>query len=247
MKIIILFFVVFSFIANKIHSQDFICQTPSPEGVPLEIAKIPPLENFNFQNWEWVDIGIAFHIVRKSNGDDGLDISLINAILNRLNNSFHMAKIRFFSHTIKFIDSDHFYYNTINDEIEDILCSSYNVPNVINVYFGSRFPNKSTFTEDIMRILRDRGISMRYYQGILIKNSNANNSTIVHEFGHYFNLFHTFEEVWGMDCPETGDCNNQGDLICDTYPEPAKHGGFNFNDNCNYIGESRASKFPCTG
>ena len=47
------------------------------------------------------------------------------------------------------------------------------------------------------------------------------NSTIVHELGHAFSIYHTFEggaSSPGGACPPTGNCATTGDRICDTDP-----------------------------
>lgn len=44
-------------------------------------------------------------------------------------------------------------------------------------------------------------------------------STLTHELGHGFNLFHTFEgDNDGADCPPDNDCTQDGDRVCDTPP-----------------------------
>ena len=40
--------------------------------------------------------------------------------------------------------------------------------------------------------------------------------TATHEIGHYLGLYHTFQD----GCPDGEPCREQGDLICDTPPEP---------------------------
>ncbi|GAA4452733.1 M43 family zinc metalloprotease [Rurimicrobium arvi] len=43
--------------------------------------------------------------------------------------------------------------------------------------------------------------------------------TVAHEFGHAFNLYHTFEGDGGTaTCPVNTDCTADGDLVCDTEP-----------------------------
>lgn len=65
--------------------------------------------------------------------------------------------------------------------------------------------------------------------GIVLQASviDGFNKTVVHELGHYFNLFHVFEdEDWQTECSENNDCSTEGDMICDT--EPCV-----FTTNCN--------------
>ena len=44
---------------------------------------------------------------------------------------------------------------------------------------------------------------------------------VAHEFGHFFGLYHTFEEsLFGKDSFDPDQCATTGDLICDTAPDP---------------------------
>lgn len=43
--------------------------------------------------------------------------------------------------------------------------------------------------------------------------------TMTHELGHAMNVYHTFEgDGTGSTCPGNANCNNDGDLVCDTPP-----------------------------
>jgi hypothetical protein len=53
---------------------------------------------------------------------------------------------------------------------------------------------------------------------------------IVHEFGHYFGLYHTAETQFGLEKVDGSNCNSAGDLICDTPADP----GELFNVYVNY-------------
>ncbi|WP_462252129.1 M43 family zinc metalloprotease [Ferruginibacter sp.] len=44
----------------------------------------------------------------------------------------------------------------------------------------------------------------------------ANNFNFYHEMGHCLGLLHTFETSGGTECPDGSNCNNSGDLVCDT-------------------------------
>ncbi|MEM9918692.1 MAG: M43 family zinc metalloprotease [Bacteroidota bacterium] len=53
--------------------------------------------------------------------------------------------------------------------------------------------------------------------GYTMESGRTQNETLIHEMGHYLNLYHTFQ---GDDsgCPSDSDCNTDGDLCCDTDP-----------------------------
>jgi len=67
------------------------------------------------------------------------------------------------------------------------------------------------------------GIVMRY-DAI---GASGNSGVIVHEAGHYLNLFHTFEGGNTTTCPPNGDCAQDGDKVCDTPPHKLVYGGCN--------------------
>ncbi len=67
----------------------------------------------------------------------------------------------------------------------------------------------------------------------LILSESANNivldkffidddKTIVHEFGHYFGLFHTFDTEFGKEKVSGENCATAGDRICDTPADPGE-------------------------
>ncbi len=56
-------------------------------------------------------------------------------------------------------------------------------------------------------------------------SSSDNSKVLIHEVGHYLNLFHTFN----MGCTNY-DCRFQGDFVCDTPPDALSNGSF-----CNAI------------
>lgn len=55
-------------------------------------------------------------------------------------------------------------------------------------------------------------------------NSPANDIVLIHEIGHYLNLYHTFEG----GC-SNNNCELEGDRVCDTPPDQAKHTGCLYN------------------
>jgi len=54
-----------------------------------------------------------------------------------------------------------------------------------------------------------------------ITKTDVIDSPLNHEFGHFFGLYHTFEEnQFGKDDFSTENCASAGDGICDTPPDP---------------------------
>ncbi len=72
---------------------------------------------------------------------------------------------------------------------------------------------------------------------ILASQMKADNETLGHELGHYFNLYHTFEgDGDGSVCPIDNDCTLDGDRVCDT--DPIQRSSF----SCRVDEDN-----PCTG
>jgi len=55
-------------------------------------------------------------------------------------------------------------------------------------------------------------------------------TTVVHEMGHFFGLFHTFETDFGVENISQDNCATAGDLICDTEADPQG----SVDDECTY-------------
>ncbi|MDH6251240.1 hypothetical protein M2347_000967 [Chryseobacterium sp. H1D6B] len=56
---------------------------------------------------------------------------------------------------------------------------------------------------------------------------NLNDTTLTHELGHAFGLYHTFQGISANSqttCPVNNDCTTDGDRICDTSPSRSMYG-----------------------
>lgn len=72
--------------AGNTHAQTSPCGTVITSSMPLSLAKGAAYVDLNAV--DFVDIGVAVHIVRNSNGTGGLSPSLIDGIIANLNASF---------------------------------------------------------------------------------------------------------------------------------------------------------------
>jgi hypothetical protein len=54
---------------------------------------------------------------------------------------------------------------------------------------------------------------------VVASQAKTGTTTISHEFGHAYGLYHTFQgDASGTACPPTDSCAYKGDLVCDTEP-----------------------------
>lgn len=185
------------------------------------------------RGFEFWYIPVAMHVVRRSNGSGALAESRLSAALNDLNAEYSAGGMVFYrSGPTRFIDSDAFFSN-INTTAEiDALRQTDVIPGTVNMYFTENLANEdgglcgiSSFTTSSV-------------QGIVMANSctglSSNHSTVPHEVGHFFDLFHTHETAFGAECVDGSNCTVAGDLLCDTPADPVLTG--KVNSSCAYTG-----------
>lgn len=171
-----------------------------------------------------VTYAIQLHIVRRDDGTGGIDVADVrDEISNWVNPYFAAVDIAFVEcNPEQYINSTTWF--TLGDGSEDpdvagdAMAAANNVSNLVNVYFvddpdgacgWSRFP---------------WDLPADY---VVIANGCATNqSTLVHELGHYFSLYHTHETAFGAEnVTRSGssscyNCLTAGDKLCDTPADP---------------------------
>ena len=178
-------------------------------------------------------IPIKAHILRTSSGTGGLTVTQLNDAIANMNAYYANAYIEFFlCDGINYIDDSTYYDFETNEQ--SALTSGNNVNNVINIYFAN------TVTSS------DSGGGLcgyAYFPGgpevILMDNGCAiNGSTLPHEMGHFFALYHTHgpsNSALTTELVNGTNCDTNGDLICDTPADPQLSYS-NVTGACNYIG-----------
>ena len=173
-------------------------------------------------------VRITAHVVRDSNGNDGLPQHRIDTAIEDLNAHIEETKLVFCQvGDTNFIDSDQ--YTFIESEAEaNALRKIDVVDGSVNVYFvpSAIFCGISAFS------------IFGGPQGIVMNNectaTDWDHSTFTHEMGHYFNLFHTHSTYWGVECVNGSNCASAGDMFCDTPADPMI---WDLVDSgCGYIG-----------
>ena len=108
---------------------------------------------------------------------------------------------------------------------DDEMFAQYYMDNVINVYYV-----ESIYAEEL-----DGVGGYAYLPGgpdIIVLRKSSGIKTLVHEIGHFFGLYHTFETSFGAELVNKNNCGEAGDLVCDT---PADNNG-EYSDGCVYLG-----------
>ncbi len=192
-------------------------------GVPAGVVYVLPL---------------SIHVIRRTDGSGGLSESRVDQAIADTNDLWTQADIQFCQYgPTRFIDDDAFYLGLTEAE-EDVLRTIDDIPNTINVYFVPSLSGCGLGSFTFSPV-----------QGLLVANSCAgtasNPSSLAHELGHYFDLFHTHETALGVECVDGSNCDTAGDLLCDT---PADHAVPQLVDvvsaSCDYTGDVDG---PCVG
>ena len=86
------------------------------------------------------------------------------------------------------------------------------IPRTINIFYTDKISIQGS----------DEYCGFAYYPTagkdyiLLKKDCSTYNSTAIHEIGHFLGLYHTHESSFGKDEEGLKNCNQAGDLICDT-------------------------------
>lgn len=188
------------------------------------------------------DIPVYYHIIRRSDGTGGANLANLDDELELVNDYFSGTLFNFFRcENPNYIDDD-YYFNSIDKASDDILnlVTAHEVSGAMNIFFA---PNIIGSTGNSIcgfaRFPWDEG------NYIFMDNACAtNSSTLAHEFGHYFGLYHTHNAGAGIDHENitrnpTSNCFNceiAGDLLCDTPADPRLTSAM-INEACEYIGD----------
>lgn len=164
--------------------------------------------------------------VRSGNNVEEASDKSIRSTVEMLNKGFEASGIKF--------NIDHIRTIQTTMTIEDLHENAYtpynefsdqnDVVDMISVYIFDYDPNLCEISPTSISCGRTGGfsyiLSERTNNIVLSSFDVEDDKVIVHEMGHFFGLYHTFEEFqFGKD-NFVEDCNVAGDCICDTPPDP---------------------------
>ena len=155
------------------------------------------------------------------------DNAFLDGVINNLNYAYRNTGIEFNNHEVIKIASD--------IKLEDLSANAYelydkfsaanDIDDMITIYVADYARDFCRTTETTISCSRVGGfsyvLSTRTNNLVLSLFDLKNPIIVAHEFGHFFGLYHTFEEhLFGRDRFDEEQCHETGDLICDTPPDP---------------------------
>lgn len=155
-------------------------------------------------------IPITIHQVRHTNGTYSKNNSLESFYhsLVSLNRVFSQVHIQFYvNKNIDYIDNDAYLYPTLNGTANQQLTTNYKNANTANVWILDGWSDVT---------------SIGYAGPSGVQLADLSERTVIHEFGHFFTLMHTFDFANGVEkvARSGGNCGTAGDGICDTHADP---------------------------
>lgn len=172
---------------------------------------------------------ILFQVVKDSLGGTTVTDANLNAAIDRLNSVWEPTGISFEFCERRNLDNHQFNNYMELDDDPDMMAMYYE-PNIINVFITS--------TINLIEFGDVGGYAVFPGGRDIVHVTKASMSgpgfgVLIHEMGHFFGLFHTFETDLGVELVDGSNCATTGDLICDTEANPADQGS-DFDADCNY-------------
>ena len=170
------------------------------------------------------------HIYRQTNGTGGMTLTSLNNVMALVNkyylNNGSGIQFYFCGTSPDYINNDQIYNNGFPSTTKDeSSANGRDATNAMNLYLVNRFDETSLlgyayFPANTLKstrsFIRTGGLSDNYIGDFVID----------HEFGHNFNLLHTFQGTTATATPELvtrgagANCTTTGDLLCDTPADP---------------------------
>jgi hypothetical protein len=155
-----------------------------------------------------------------------IDRERIIHTIDYLNDGFYGSHVEFYIDTIETIPTPELIEDLSQDGYLPYIQFSrkHDRDDVISLYLFDYNPNFCEVTTNSISCGRQAGFSYvlsgETNNVVLSKFDLEDYKVIVHEFGHFFGLYHTFEEKFGAERPDATNCREAGDQLCDTPADP---------------------------
>lgn len=189
----------------------------TPEKIPTDTVKV-------------IEYPLYIHVVKATEQQNLISSAVINQAIVILNNKFGKTKVRFVIKGTQNIISQRF--TNFNENDQPFLLNQYKKSGFVNIFIfsslaaanGQALNGYTTF---------GRGDDFIMMSAVAIQNG----TTLAHETGHYFLLYHTHGKTNSRTTDELvngNSCSCTGDDVCDTPADPNLLGIV--NSTCVYTG-----------
>ncbi len=170
---------------------------------------------------------LRFVFVQEDTSRASVPLEKLDIVIENLNKAYTKASISFYVDRVEIIESkirlEELSRNNFN--LYDKFSKEHDLEDKITVYVLEHEKEFCNVKENRVSCSRTGGfshiLSERTNNVVVSKFDLEDLKVVAHEFGHFFGLFHTFEErLFGKDTFNIKLCNSTGDKICDTNPDP---------------------------
>lgn len=214
------------------------CGTPSMTEEQIRYTLDVVAKQFVGRNAGTTCVPLRAHIVRTDAGSGGISYLDLNKGIANINFVYKAANIEFFWSGLPDYANNTDYY-TYDERASDpnggdteagLKALFTTAANAVNIYYVDKITLANGFEASGYAYYPSNTASSNLV--LMDKDYHAGpvNGTLAHEFGHYFNLAHTFEgtidgnnDPNAENVPRSGvnaNCTTKGDLLCDTQADP---------------------------
>jgi len=222
----------------------------------LQITELVSSNSSIINNRSVTTFPVQFHILRNSNGSGGTTEAVVNQRLNDLNQAFSGTNVQFEKCGDVIFHDNNQWYVPLGTNDPHTFAYYNNVADVINLYvvLNMSFDNCCIGCVEGLATYPDNNLATTDYIALGLDAFENKPDVVAHEFGHFFDLYHTQESAF-FGYEDVNNCSNTGDLCCDTPPDPgliqyAATPGCGacdwdnvslVNSNCQYVGNQSFS------
>lgn len=232
--VFLIFLISFSNLSAQVHEVDKLnCRIDCDPEIHKENANYiyEQMQNDSvlqaIANSDTIRFPLSFVFVSEESSINKEDSLHIHSVLQGLNRAFQNTKFVFYEHEIVLLRSALKIEDLSRNENNRYITFSqqHDKKDMITLYILDHKKDFCDVTETTVSCSRTGGFSFilsSLTNNIVISQFDLRDPKIVaHEFGHFFGLYHTFEEgLYGKDDFNHERCYLTGDRICDTPPDP---------------------------
>ena len=208
---------LFAFASSQItHSQSTIsCYVNADSAQIIYEANNPQVFSTQSLSPSQRILSIHLHLVADTGYNYYPDSAGVELALFELNEVFKRSGISFRYCEIDSIENYKYDMFSINSEIPEVKTLYYKA-GVINVFVV----NNITLS-GIPTLVEGHTFFPGGDDIIVIRKQDFMYNGLAHQMGHFFGLYHTYENGFGLELVNGNNCNTTGDLICDTPADKA--------------------------